>query len=99
MFFFFFGGVEYPNSSYPGVRSLADVPGLRALADICAELDVNITAHGSFVRRFVNHLILDLPILDLFPLLPLICFIDLTHTGEVTKTQTVREHIFERIPY
>lgn len=85
------------------IRSLAQIPDLAPLLEICRELDVEITAFGSLVRRLARSLISpqhrqeELP--DLFQLAPFLSDIDLRHSGPPERTDDIRKAILARIPF
>src|ERR1700731_1417083 len=81
-----------------GIRSLAEVPGLEPLADVCREFDVEITAHGSLVRRlYRKNVTFGRPLPDLFELTPFLSDIDLKHTGSSKQTAAIRDAILARV--
>jgi hypothetical protein len=85
------------------IRSLAQVPDLASLYEISRELDVEITAFGSLVRRLARSLIVSHPchetLPDLFQLAPVLSDIDLRHSGKPEQTDEIRRAILGRVPY
>jgi len=82
------------------LESLADIPQLGALRGICKKLNIEITAHGSVVRRLYRRLLQgekEWP--DLFQLAPYLSDIDLRHNGTNEQTTTIREAILSEVPY
>ncbi|MCP4151537.1 MAG: hypothetical protein GY757_27590 [bacterium] len=75
---------------------LFDIPGFECFQEICHQFDITITAHGGFVRRFVNAFLRaehmrQLP--DLFQLTSFGSDIDLIHSG----TPDITGHVYESI--
>lgn len=81
------------------LRSLAEVPGLGSLMDVCRHFDVEITAHGSFVRRLYQALQKpEHSVLDLYELVPLLSDIDLKHSGTEQQTPSILGAILSSVP-
>lgn len=92
------------SSSLP-IRSLAEIPDLQGLSQVCRDLNVEISAFGSLVRRLARHY-LKMPARrtqprppSLFDLAPFISDIDIVHSGPSDSTAMVRSAIMAAVPF
>lgn len=86
------------------IRSIFDIGGFESLSPICERFNIALTLYGSTVRRLALleqeglRPVSEYPV-HLFHIIPATSDIDLVHTGHANLTATVRDAIFEQVPF
>jgi hypothetical protein len=83
------------------IRYLHDVAGLEPLQQIARNFEVVLAARGGVARRAYAHQLLrpDAPDPDLFDLTPFTSDIDLTHSGDASKTAEIMRAVYAGVPF
>ncbi len=74
--------------------TLCQLVGLEAVGDICRRHKVEITAHGSLVRRLIRQ-----PDANIFDLVPFLSDVDLVHNGTGEQTEAIRLSLLTDVPF
>jgi hypothetical protein len=80
--------------SWRDVGSLSQINGLEPLEDICKRFNIELTAHGSTVRRLVSR-----GNTSIFDLAPFTSDLDLVHSAGPDKTASIKAAILSEVPF
>ena len=74
--------------------SLLKVSGLEPLQEVCRQFGIDFVAHGSAVRRLLEH-----PRHSIFDLAPFLSDVDLIHTGSSAQTAAIESAVRKEVPF